>query len=76
MRLAIRTVPGLLVLLAVASPAPAPGVERGLDGEAIHWTYDPPAALSRAAVAEPITMLATGMGLAGAATLCRRRPRR
>lgn len=75
MRLAIRTVPGLLVLLAVASPAPARSVERGLAGEAIHWTYDPPA-LSRAAVAEPITMLATGIGLAGAATLCRRRPRR
>jgi hypothetical protein len=76
MRLAISAVPVLLVLLAVASPAPARGAEPGVDGGAIHWTYDPPAALRRAAVVEPITMLATGMGLAGAAALCRRRPRR
>ncbi len=76
MRLAISAGPALLVLLAVASPAPARGAGWDVDGGAIDWTYDPPAALRRAAVAEPITMLATGMGLAGAAALCRRRPRR
>ena len=76
MRLAISAVRGLLVLLAVASPAPARGAGPGVDGGAIHWAYDPPAALRRAAVAEPITMLATGMGLAGAAAFCSRRPRR
>ena len=76
MRLAITAVPGPLVLLAVASPAPARGAERRADGQPIHWTSDPPVALHRAALAEPITMLVTGMGLAGAAALCRRRPRR